>query len=144
MRLAAALVVAACTVAGTARADGPVLPNGAVVLQELDKITARVSKATAKLGEQLVFGTLGITPRACLTTPPTEAPESAAFLEIRDLRDGAQKMLFSGWMFASSPGLNALEDPIYDVWVVECAEPQFENTEPEPPPLDPVPSAKPQ
>jgi hypothetical protein len=67
------------------------------------------------------FGTLDITVRACYRTPPTEPPESTAFVEIDDNRvNGERAQAFSGWMFASSPALSALEHPVYDVWVVDC------------------------
>ena len=57
-------------------------------------------------------------------TPPTEPPESAAFLEIDDLgTDDRAESAFVGWMFASTPGVSALEHPVYDVWVVDCREP---------------------
>ena len=85
--------------------------------------------------EQVAFGTLRITARACLTTPPTEPPESAAFLEIQVVDpDREPETAFSGWMFASSPSLSGLEHPVYDVWLIECAEP----LEPEPPPPPPA------
>ncbi len=93
------------------------------VLQGLDKVTARVSAIEAPLNRVVRFGTLEITVRACHKTPPEEPPESAAFLEIRDVKPGEQGIdLFVGWMFASSPALSALEHPVYDVWVLDCAE----------------------
>lgn len=92
-----------------------------VVLQGLDKVTARVQTFEAAIGQTVTFGTLQITIRACDRTPPTEPPESAAFLDIYEARQGEQRTdLFHGWMFASSPALNALEHPVYDVWVLEC------------------------
>lgn len=91
------------------------------VLQGLDKITARVSTIEAPVGEVTTFGSLAITPRACDKRPPEDPPESAAFLEIRDAPAGEAPVdLFSGWMFASSPALAALEHPVYDVWVIDC------------------------
>lgn len=91
------------------------------VLQGLDKVTARVSTINAQIGKPIRFGTLEITLRACHKRPPEEPPESAAFLEIREIRLGEQpKRLFSGWMFASSPALNPLQHPVYDVWVLDC------------------------
>ncbi|MDP2697033.1 DUF2155 domain-containing protein [Thalassospira sp.] len=91
-------------------------------LQGLDKITARISTFTVPVGQSAQFGTLSITVDACFRTPPEERPESASFLEIVDTRlsDGESQSVFSGWMFASSPGLSALEHPVYDVWVKEC------------------------
>lgn len=112
-------------VASPAVALGPVQPNAVVVLQGLDKITARVSRVEARVDEPVRFGSLEIAARACMTTPPTEPPESAAFLQIEDVRPGTEEVrrAFSGWMFASSPALSALEHPVYDVWVLHCSEP---------------------
>jgi hypothetical protein len=94
------------------------------VLQGLDKVTARISTVEAALGKPARFGTLEITLRACRKHPPEEPPESAAFLEIRDLLpDEPPKLIFSGWMFASSPALSALQHPVYDVWLVDCKNP---------------------
>ncbi len=98
------------------------------ILQGLDKITARISPIYATLGLPTYFGTLEIVIRACRETPPTEPPESAVFLEVRELppaadREREPELLFSGWMFASSPAVSALEHAVYDVWVVDCEEP---------------------
>ncbi len=94
----------------------------AVVLRGLDKITARITTFDAPIDMTVPFGTLRITPRACNKRPPEETPEVAAFLEIVDQRPGESQRiaLFSGWMFASSPALSALEHPVYDVWVIDC------------------------
>lgn len=93
----------------------------AAILQGLDKITARVSTIKAPLGQSVRFGTLEIQARACDKRPPEEPPESAAYVEIRELRPGAPPAkLFAGWMFASSPALSALEHPVYDVTVTDC------------------------
>ena len=91
------------------------------VMQGLDKITARISTFEARVGETAVFGTFSITPRACRKRPPTETPENAAFVEIDEQKpDEEQIRLFTGWMFASSPALNAVEHPVYDVWLLDC------------------------
>ena len=95
------------------------------VLQGLDKTTARVSKFDAPLDKPVRFGQLIITVRACVKHPPEEEPESAAFLQIDELRQNEHnavvaQRVFSGWMFASSPALSALENPIYDVGVLDC------------------------
>jgi hypothetical protein len=105
--------------AGTARAET------VAVLQGLDKTTARISKFDAPVGKSVRFGTLVITVRACIKHPPEEEPESAAFLQIEEVRQGERnsvvsQQVFSGWMFASSPALSALENPIYDVGVLDC------------------------
>ncbi|MBI4184708.1 MAG: DUF2155 domain-containing protein [Proteobacteria bacterium] len=94
------------------------------VLRALDKVTARVSTIEAPVGEVVGFGTLEIVARACRKRPPEEPPESAAFLEIWETRRGEPTVsLFRGWMFASSPALNALEHPVYDVWIIDCRGP---------------------
>lgn len=101
--------------------DAAAIEGKAVVLQGLDKVTARVSTFEAAIGDTVRFGSLEIVPRACTRTPPEEPPESTVYLDITDLRPGAPPVdLFHGWMFASSPALNALQHPVYDVWVLEC------------------------
>lgn len=97
------------------------LAQRAAQMQGLDKVTARVSTFPLEIDKPARFGTLEITLKACHKRPPEEPPESAAFLEIREIRLGEQpRPLFSGWMFASSPALNPLQHPVYDVWVLEC------------------------
>jgi hypothetical protein len=96
-------------------------PHNRVVLRALDKITARITEFELELGTELRFGTLSIVARYCRTRPPIEPPETFAFLEIDDLkRGGKRERVFEGWMVASSPALNALEHPVYDVWVINC------------------------
>lgn len=99
-------------------------PHAVAVLQTLDKVTARVDTIDVRVGSTVRFGTLLIRVDHCDKRPPEETPESAAFLEIAEQRPGEDPVLtFAGWMFASSPGLNALEHPVYDVWVLDCKEP---------------------
>ncbi len=96
-------------------------PHQIAVLQGLDKVTARVSTIEAPLGDTVTFGTLEVIARHCDKRPPEETPESAAFLDIWEVRPNEPaKSLFRGWMFASSPALNALEHPVYDIWVLDC------------------------
>ena len=91
------------------------------VLQGLDKVTARISDFAAPVGTPVRFGTLSITVRECATNPPEDRPESAAFLQIDEARrDAPARRLFSGWMFASSPALSALQHPVYDVELLAC------------------------
>lgn len=112
------LAFLALIAAGPASAQ---LQQRAAMMQGLDKVTARVSTFPIEIDRPARFGTLEITLRACHKRPPEEPPESTAFLEIRELRLGEQpRPLFSGWMFASSPALNPLQHPVYDVWVLEC------------------------
>jgi hypothetical protein len=103
------------------RGADPWLIMPIAILQGLDKITARVSVLAVGVEDSSLYGTLVITVRACRKRPPTEPPESAAFLEVFDQKPGEPPVaLFSGWMFASSPTLNALEHPVYDVWLLDC------------------------
>ena len=104
-------------------APGPAtaVPYEIAVLQGLDKVTARVSTIEAPVGRIVKFGALEIIARTCDKRPPEETPESAAFLDIWEVRPGEPAAsLFRGWMFASSPALSALEHPVYDVWVLDC------------------------
>lgn len=92
-----------------------------VILQALDKITARVTKIEAEIGRPVRFGTLDIVVHACIKRPPEETPETSVFLEITEIRENEEAVTqFIGWMFASSPALSALEHPVYDVWVLDC------------------------
>jgi hypothetical protein len=101
----------------TARAE----PFEVALLQGLDKVTARVSTIEAPVGRTVRFGTLQIIARTCDKRPPEETPESAAFLDIWEVRPGeAAISIFRGWMFASSPSLSAVHHPVYDVWVLDC------------------------
>jgi hypothetical protein len=91
------------------------------VMQGLDKITARVSRFDAPVGQAVTFGTLSIVVRDCEKSAPEDRPENAAFVQVYESRPGEDKQrLFSGWMFSSSPALSALEHPVYDVNVLDC------------------------
>jgi len=101
----------------------PAPPQGGTSLQMrgLDKITGRPTSITAPIGKPVHFATLTITARFCYSTPASETPETAAFVQIEDHRpDQDAQRIFSGWMYGSSPGLNAVEHPLYDVWVISC------------------------
>lgn len=118
-------VAVSAMVLGAAPAVHAAIEGDTVVLQGLDKVTARVWTFDARIGEPIRFGTLEIIPRFCARTPPEEPPESKAFLEIYEVRDGQKGAdLFQGWMFASSPALNAFEHPVYDVWIIDCKQTQ--------------------
>ena len=114
----------------------------------LDKITGRTIKFDAAIGETVQFGALQVTARACYTRPPTEPTNTDAFIEVDEVTlQGEIKRIFTGWMFASSPGLNAVEHPIYDVWLTGCEQPLTgpvaESTPMPPPPGTPGPVAEP-
>jgi len=105
---------------GTLPPPGP--PQNAVLeLKALDKITGKATLLMAPLNKPVRYETLTVTARTCYSTPPSETPETSAFLQIEDRRpDQPERRVFSGWMYASSPGLNALQHPLYDVWVISC------------------------
>lgn len=106
-----------------------VINREVAVLQGLDKITARVFSIEAPVGQVVRFGTLEIVAQACQERPPEETPESAAFLDISEIKPGEPPhVVFEGWMFASSPAISALEHPVYDVWVVDCRNPEKKSS----------------
>jgi hypothetical protein len=101
------------------------VPNNQAVFSGLDKITGRIISFDVAINETVQFGALQVTPRVCYTRPPTETPNTDAFLEVDEITlQGEIKRLFTGWMFAASPGLHAIEHPIYDVWLADCKGPQ--------------------
>lgn len=120
------VAVALLTLANPATAAPPPAPAAepfdVAVLRGLDKVTARTSTFEAPVDAMVRFGTLEITARHCEKAPPEEPPEAAAFLEISEVKRGEPaETVFEGWMFASSPALSALEHPVYDVIVIDCA-----------------------
>jgi len=118
------LLVAVCLLAVAvvpARAQQTFEPYAFTVLGGMDKVTGHFTKLELPVGVTGLFGSLEVTVRSCQKTPPHEAPESASFLEIVDYRTGEGNVVFLGWMFASSPGISALEHPVYDIWVIDCA-----------------------
>ena len=86
----------------------------------LHKVTAKVQKIELLSGQEYVIGDMSLTMHNCISTPPEEPPETKAFLEISEFRAGRDKALFTGWMFASSPGINAMEHPVFDIWPLAC------------------------
>ncbi len=101
--------------------QGQATEQHVVGLRALDKITARITEIELPVGEEKYFGTLALRAKYCRTRPPIETPETFAYLEIDDIKhSGEREQVFKGWMVASSPALNALEHPVYDVWVISC------------------------
>src|SRR5215510_7965671 len=95
--------------------------NPTAVFAGLDKITGRIISFDVAINETVQFGALQVTPRVCYSQPPTETPNMDAFIEVEEVTlQGEIKRIFTGWMFAASPGLNAVEHPIYDVWLTDC------------------------
>ncbi|WP_369426084.1 DUF2155 domain-containing protein [Hyphomonas sediminis] len=144
MKIASRLLAAtglAALVALTASA-GTMAQKNQATLRALDKITGRSTDIVVKVGEPVIYGSLRVELKTCYQAPPEEIPESAAFLRIASTQPVAMEtmeaavsakdvpadaannpVLFSGWMYASSPGLNALEHPVYDIWVIRCTAP---------------------
>ena len=114
--VAAAMVMA---VAGTAMAQP--ISNPVAVFNGLDKITGRITVFDVYIDETVQFGSLQLTPRVCFTRPSSEAQSVTAFVQV-DLvaLDATMERVFSGWMFADSPALNAIDNAVYDVWLVDC------------------------
>ena len=87
----------------------------------LDKVTARITKFDVKINETVQFGTLQVTPKICNTSASSDDPLTTGFIQVdENTLDNKVHKVFSGWMFADSPGLNAVEHPIYDIWLVSC------------------------
>jgi hypothetical protein len=117
--------------------------NKSALFSGLDKITGRIINFDVAIGETVQFGALQVTPRVCYTRPPTETPNTDAFVEVDEVTlQGEVKRIFTGWVFAASPGLHAVEHPIYDVWLTDCKSPLVAATAP-PEPLPETQPAKP-
>jgi hypothetical protein len=120
--LAAACALGLFAFTTSARAER--VENQTAVFAALDKVTASISPLNATLNSTQTFGALKVTARACYTREPTEPPKTSAFVEVDEVMlDGSRRRIFSGWMFAESPGLNALEHPVFDIWLTDCANP---------------------
>ena len=109
--------------------------NSAALFSGLDKITGRIISFDVAIGETVQFGALQVTPRACYTRPSTEAANTDAFIEVDEVTlQGEVRRIFTGWVFAASPGLHAIENPIYDIWLTDCKSPvETAEKQPEPP-----------
>ena len=122
---------------GAPPAPEPVVPmrirNRVAVFSGLDKITGRITEFDVYVNETVQFGVLQVTPRVCWSRPKTEQPKTTSFIEVNEITlDRKMQKLFSGWVFAESPGLNAIEHPVNDVWLKGCKM----TTATAPPPAD--------
>jgi hypothetical protein len=107
----------------------------------LDKITGRIINFDEDIGETVQFGALRVKTDACYTRPSTEAANTDAFVEVDEITlQGEVKRIFSGWMYAASPGLHGVEHPIYDIWLTDCKVPDqtIVSAQPDPPKPPPV------
>ena len=122
LRLALWTALLVLGVGSAAMADR--VENKVAVFSALDKVTATIKTLEIPLNETVQYGALKVTPRACYSRPPTEQPKTTTFVEVDEVQlDGTEKRIFSGWMFAESPGLNAVEHPVFDVWLTQCHKP---------------------
>lgn len=97
------------------------IANKVAVFTGLDKITGRIINFDVYINETVQFGALQVTPRVCYTRPPEEPPQTTGFIEVEEVTlQGELRRIFTGWMWAASPGLNAVEHPVYDVWLINC------------------------
>ncbi|HVV61270.1 MAG TPA: DUF2155 domain-containing protein [Pseudolabrys sp.] len=118
------------------------ISNPTAVFSGLDKITGRIISFDVAINETVQFGALQVTPRVCYSRPPTETAQTDAFVEVDEVTlQGEVKRIFTGWMFAASPGLHAVEHPIYDVWLTDCKGGKNPAVAEAPP--EPQPAAKP-
>jgi hypothetical protein len=116
-----AALVAAAVIGGAGAAQADRIKNPTAVFSGLDKITGRIVSFELAVDETVQFGALQMTARVCFTKPPTENPNTTSFVEVEEAGpDGKNRRVFSGWMFAASPGLHGLEHPVYDIWLVDC------------------------
>jgi hypothetical protein len=116
---AALAAVSALIAPNAALADK--ISNPVAVFDGLDKITGRIITFEVAVNETVQFGALQITPRVCYSRPPTDAPQTDAFAQVDEIDEQKQvKRIFSGWMFADSPGLHGVEHPIFDIWLTAC------------------------
>ena len=116
------------------------IANKGALFSGLDKITGRIINFDVAIGETVQFGALQVTPRICYTRPPTETSNTDAFIEVDEVTlQGEVKRIFTGWVFASSPGLHAVEHPIYDVWLTDCKNPVVAVAAP----IEPAPVVQP-
>ena len=117
----ALLVASVLTAVSVAPAAAEKIANKVAVFSGLDKITGRIITFDVYIGETVQFGMLQVTPRVCYSRPETEAAATDAFVQVDEVTlDSHIREIFNGWMFASSPGLNAVEHPVYDVWLSDC------------------------
>ncbi|MDW5317678.1 DUF2155 domain-containing protein [Rhizobium sp. PL01] len=104
-----------------ASAQAARITNPVAVFSGIDKITGRITTFDVYIGETVQFGALQVTPRVCYSRDDTEAPKTDTFVEVDEITlDRKIRRIFTGWMFADSPGLNAVEHPVYDVWLNSC------------------------
>jgi len=116
------LTAAVLVVSGVMPGQAQPIANPVATFAGLDKITGRITRFDVYIDETVLFGALEITPRACYDRPSSDTLQrTSVFLEVDQLSlDGSNERIFTGWMFADSPALNAVDHAVYDVWLIEC------------------------
>jgi hypothetical protein len=116
-----AVLVLALVPAGLLQASAERISNPIAEFTGVDKITGRIITFDVYIDETVQFGALQVTPRVCYSRPIEEAPRTDSFVEVDEITlDRKIRRIFTGWMFAESPGLNAVEHAVYDVWLKSC------------------------
>ncbi|WP_338606694.1 DUF2155 domain-containing protein [Pelagibacterium nitratireducens] len=106
---------------GAGSAHAQAISNPVAVFTGLDKITGRITIFDVYIDETVQFGSLQLTPRVCYSRPTTEAQSVTAFVQVDEVSlQATMERVFSGWMFADSPALNAIDNAVYDVWLIDC------------------------
>jgi hypothetical protein len=151
LTLAAAMMAALAALVAPTIALADKISHPIAIFDGLDKITGRIISFEVGINETVQFGALQITPRVCYSRPPTDPPQTDAFAQVDEIDEQKQlKRIFSGWMFADSPGLHGIEHPIFDIWLTGCKggtmviheapAPEVDASAPNPdetPPIDP-------
>jgi hypothetical protein len=131
------LLAATLGLASVLPAAAETIGNPVASFSGLDKITGRVTNFDVYIDETVQFGALQITPRACYSRPPTETQRTSVFIEVDQVSlKGSVTRIFTGWMFADSPALNAVDHAVYDIWLLDC-----KQTTDVPPPTASAPAA---
>ena len=104
------------------------ITTNSALMQSMDKVTGRVSKITVPVNSKISYGDFSLVLRACKKRPAEETPENFAFVDVTDKNiDKEEYNIFRGWMLSSTPGINAIEHPIYDIWLLECIDTDISN-----------------
>lgn len=120
-RFFAIIAVLVVTFSMTGLTHAERISNPVAVFSGIDKITGRITTFDVYVDETVQFGALQVTPRVCYSRDETEAPKTTTFVEVDEITlDRKIRRIFSGWMFADSPGLNAVDHAVYDVWLEGC------------------------
>ena len=125
---------------GARPAAAETIANPVAAFSGLDKITGRITNFDVYIDETVQFGALQITPRVCYTRPPTETQRTSVFIEVDQVSlKGSVTRIFTGWMFADSPALHAIDHAVYDIWLIDCKQ----STDVPPPSAPAAPAAEP-